>query len=302
MTGNQSGVLVLNKPSGITSHDAVSRIRKLYGTRQVGHTGTLDPDATGVLVVMVGRAVKASEFIVSDDKEYAAGLKLGLTTDTEDISGKILTSFEGELPSREQVKNAVNAFVGVTEQIPPMYSALKVGGRKLVDLARKGIETERAPRKITVYRASVYATDRYNEYLLAVKVSKGTYIRTLCADIGKKLGVGAVMSSLTRICSGNFGLEDAVTFEMLENMSEEERARLLLPVESLFDDCESVLLPDFFAGLAGNGCQIYQKKIGTSFCDGEYVRLYDRDGFFALGQVKEYPEGSAIKPVKQFRI
>ena len=297
-----SGVLCVYKPEGCTSHDVVWKVRKLFGTKQVGHTGTLDPLAKGVLTVMVGRAVKASEFLTYDTKEYVAKIRLGLTTDTEDITGKVLSEYSGEMPDAEAVKNAVFSFTGEIEQIPPMYSALKVDGKKLVDLARQGKEIERKPRCVMVDKIEVYPTEKANEYLLNVRVSKGTYIRTLCADIGKKLGTGAVMSDLIRTACGSFGIEDTVTESQLEAMSLDERYALLRPVEELFDDCARVDLPDFFARLGAHGCELYQKKLGTLIEDGSLVRLFDRDGFFALGRVTDYPDGSAIKPVKQFRI
>jgi tRNA pseudouridine55 synthase len=297
-----SGVLCIYKPEGCTSHDVVWKVRKLFGTKQVGHTGTLDPLAKGVLTVMVGRAVKASEFLTYDTKEYVAKMTLGLTTDTEDITGKVLSEYSDEMPDTEAVKNAVLSFSGEIEQIPPMYSALKVDGKKLVDLARQGKEIERKPRSVRVDKIEVYPTEKANEYLLNVRVSKGTYIRTLCADIGKKLGTGAVMSDLVRTACGSFGIEDTVTESQLEAMSLDERYALLRPVEELFDDCERVDLPDFFAHLAAHGCELYQKKLGTHIENGSLVRLFDRDGFFALGRVADYPDGSAIKPLKQFRI
>ena len=297
-----SGVLCFYKPKGCTSHDVVYKIRKLYQTKQVGHTGTLDPLAEGVLVLMIGRAVKASEFLMSDTKEYVATLKLGITTDTEDVTGTPLSRYEGEMPSAEAVKEAVSEFTGEIEQVPPMYSALKVNGQKLLDLARKGQVVERTARQVYVDRLEAYPTESSDEYLLNCRVSKGTYIRTLCADIGKRLGTGAVMSTLIRTSCGSFGIEDAVTEEELKAMTEEERYALLFPVEELFDECETVVLNDFFAHLAAHGCEIYQKKLGTRFENGALVRLFDKDGFFALGRVGDFEDGSAIKPVKQFRI
>lgn len=297
-----SGVLCFYKPKGCTSHDVVYKIRKLYQTKQVGHTGTLDPLAEGVLVLMIGRAVKASEFLMSDTKEYVATLKLGITTDTEDVTGTPLSRYEGEMPSAEAVKEAVSEFTGEIEQVPPMYSALKVNGQKLLDLARKGQVVERTARQVYVDRLEAYPTESSDEYLLNCRVSKGTYIRTLCADIGKRLGTGAVMSTLIRTSCGSFGIEDAVTEEELKAMTEEERYALLSPVEELFDECETVVLNDFFAHLAAHGCEIYQKKLGTRFENGALVRLFDKDGFFALGRVGDFEDGSAIKPVKQFRI
>ncbi len=298
----QGGVLCLNKPQGVTSHDMVYKVRKLYGTRQVGHTGTLDPLATGVLVLMVGRAVKASEFLSADEKEYLATLRLGITTDTEDITGSILSSHEGVLPSFEAVKQAVSKFEGDIMQTPPMYSALKVNGKKLLELARKGIEVEREARAVRVDRIEVFQTDTPSEFKLLARVSKGTYIRTLCADIGSELGCGGVMSTLLRLSCGSFGIENSHTLEELTEMDEASRLALLRPIDELFSDCHELRLSDFFSHLAHSGCELYQKKLGTDFAEGDLIRLYDRDGFFALARVTEFADGSAIKPVKQFVI
>ena len=180
---NLSGVLLLDKPAGPTSHDMVGLVRRLYGTRRVGHTGTLDPLATGLLVVLVGRAAKAAEYLVSDEKHYTATLRLGMTTDTEDVTGEVLTHTD-TLPDAEAVAAACAAMVGKSEQVPPMYSALKVGGRKLVDIARAGGEVERDARPIEIYSLTCTPTDTPSDYRLDVHCSKGTYIRTLCADIG----------------------------------------------------------------------------------------------------------------------
>ncbi len=297
-----SGVLCFNKPAGCTSHDVIYRVRKLYGTRQVGHTGTLDPLAEGVLVVMVGRAVKASELLSSDTKEYVATLKLGLTTDTEDITGAVLTKHEGALPDFSAVKAVAAEFVGDIMQTPPMYSALKVDGKKLVDLARSGKTVEREKRQVRVERLDVFPTETEGEYLLNVRVSKGTYIRTLCADIGQRLGCGAVMKTLVRTSAGAFGIESSFTEEQLKSMSPEERVAALTPVDVLFEDAPSVCLSDFFARLASCGCEIYQKKIKSDIPMDSLVRMYDKNGFFAVGRVQEFPDGSAIKPLKQFRI
>lgn len=291
------GVLLINKPGGVTSFDVVARVRRLYGTRKVGHTGTLDPLATGLLAVLVGRAVKASEFLTEKDKEYIAGLRLGITTDTEDITGTVLTK-SSAIPVRSEVLSNAAGFVGEILQIPPMYSALKVGGEKLVDLARRGITVEREARPITVYALDIDGDGA--DYQMRVSCSKGTYIRTLCADIGKTLGCGGVMSSLTRTRAGKFSLSDAHTLDEIESMSMAEREALLLPTELLFDELPSVTLPDFFAGLARNGCEIYQKKIGTHFPSGTRLRVCDKNGFFAVGEVRDYEDGTAVKLIKLF--
>ncbi len=302
MSAPVSGIIIVNKHAGVTSSDIVNRLRRLFGTKQVGHTGTLDPMATGVLPVLIGRAVKASDFIVAENKRYTAGMRLGITTDTEDTSGTVLTESD-TLPSEAEVLAAVERFVGDIEQIPPMYSALKVGGKKLVDLAREGITVERQPRPIRI--DSLTAVREADDlYRLDVRCSKGTYIRALCADIGAALGCGAAMASLIRTESGPFTLAESVSVAELEEMTQAEREARLLPLESFFSDCPAVTLPDFYARLSQNGCEIYQKKIGTHLADGTLVRLYRHtDGgveFFALGRVGEYTDGSAIKAVKLF--
>ena len=293
------GVLLIHKPYGVTSFDVVARIRRLYATKQVGHTGTLDPIATGLLPVLVGRAVKASEFLTEKDKEYIAGLRLGLTTDSEDITGRVLTQSEA-IPDRATVLETAGSFVGEIMQVPPMYSALKVGGEKLVDLARRGIVIEREARPITVHELDIEGDGA--DYTMRVFCSKGTYIRTLCADIGSKIGCGGVMSSLIRTKTGAFALDDAYTLEALEAMSPDERSAVLLPTETLFAHLPKITLSDFFARLSRNGCEIYERKIGANFPLKTLLRVYDKDGFYAIGEIREYPEGLALKLLKRFDI
>lgn len=295
-----SGILLINKCPGMTSHDVVNKVRRLYKTKQVGHTGTLDPMATGVLPVLIGRAAKAAEYLVAEDKCYSAVLKLGVATDTEDITGVILRASVA-IPNAEAVRTVCARFVGEIEQIPPMYSALKVNGKKLCDLARQHIEIERQARKITI---SSLAVEPINEqeglYRLDVHCSKGCYIRTLCADIGAALKCGGCMASLRRTKSGQYPLSLCHTVEEIEGLTEEERIALLLPTESLFDTLPIVSLSDFYGKLASSGCPIYLEKIGICLPLGTKVRLYRNSIFFALGEVGEYEEGIAVKAVKQF--
>lgn len=295
------GLVILNKEEGMTSQTAVSRVRRLFGADKAGHSGTLDPMATGVLPVMLGRATAASELLTSGDKHYIATLRLGLTTDTEDVTGEVLTRHEGALPDAKEVTAAAAAFLGKSLQTPPMYSALKQGGRKLCDLARQGVVVEREPRPITVHRLEVTPITEC-DYRLEVVCSKGTYIRTLCADIGARLGVGGVMATLTRASAAGFPLSRAHTLAELESMSEEERARAVIPTEALFASLDAVTLPPFFARLGRAGAEIYQRKIGTAYPLGTRLRLCDGEGFFALGEVREYEEGLAIKPIKMFSV
>lgn len=297
------GVLVVDKPSGWTSFDVIGKLRRLYGTRRIGHTGTLDPMATGVLVVLVGRAAKAAEYVTVHDKSYLAGLRLGVTTDTEDTSGEVISRYEEALPSDDEVLRVSAGFVGEIMQTPPMYSALKVNGRKLCDIARGGGAVERAARPITVHSLAVAPRAAAGNYTLTVECSAGTYIRTLCADIGAALGCGGVMSDLRRLSVGNFTLAGVHTMEEIEAMEDTERRGLLLPVETLFSELPAVDLPPFFERLFRSGCEIYQKKIGTHHPVGARLRVCRADGgFFAIGEVREYEAGSAIRSLKLFEL
>lgn len=297
-----SGVLIVNKPAGVTSHDIVNKIRRLFGTRRVGHTGTLDPMATGVLVVLIGRAAKASEYLAADKKRYLATLRLGVTTDTEDTTGEVLSSSE-TLPSFADILAVLPQFRGKIQQIPPMYSALKVGGKKLVDLARQGITVERQAREIKIFELEATPTDTPSDCILEVACSGGTYIRTLCADIGNALGCGGAMASLQRVETGGFSLSQSHTTEELESMDIDSRIALLIPTEQLFASFPPVKLPAFYEKLCRSGCEIYQKKIGTSFATDTRVRICDSQGnFFALGEIRDYENGSAIKAIKTFSL
>lgn len=293
-----TGVLIVNKPKGITSHDVVNKIRKVFSTRQVGHTGTLDPLATGVLPILVGNAVKASEYLTSESKTYKAGMLLGKVTDTEDISGKVLCENEVSL-SDEEVEEAVLSFLGDYMQTPPMYSAIKVGGEKLYDKARRGETIEREARKVRVFDISAKKmTDK--EWEILVTVSKGTYIRTLITDIGKKLSVGATMSSLERVASGDFNIESSHTLD--EILSSDNPEKFLIDTETLFINLPLVPLPEFYRKLASNGAEIYLSRAKLPpFKEGERVRIADENGiFFALGEVRAFEKGLAIKPIKFF--
>ncbi len=298
-----SGVLLVDKPSGLTSHDVVNRVRRAFGIRRVGHTGTLDPMATGLIVVLVGRAAKAAEYIVCHRKRYEAVLRLGLTTDTEDITGKTLTEHAGALPTPERVKEVCGHFRGEIMQVPPMYSALKVGGRKLVDIVRSGGEVERQPRSITIYGLDCEPSGSPSDYRLSVDCSAGTYIRTLCADIGVGLGCGGVMAGLRRVSVGNFDVSEALSPVAFDSMTRAELEARLLSAETLFADCPAVVLPPFFERLCRSGCEIYQRKLGTALPPGTRVRLCAADShFFALGEVGDYPDGTAIKAIKLFEV
>ena len=294
------GVLIVNKHAGGTSHDIVGMVRRLYGTRAVGHAGTLDPMATGVLVVLLGRAAKATEYLSGGDKRYIATLRLGLTTDTQDTTGAVLTSTD-HIPNEDALQAALPSFRGEIMQLPPMYSALKVGGQKLVDLARQGVTVERQARPVTVHALTATPTDVSTDYTLDVTCSGGTYIRTLCEDIGNALGSGGAMASLCRASACGFSLDESVTIEQLEAMDREERLSLLRPTESLFAQHPSLTLPSFYDRLIGSGCAVALTKLRVVHPLGTRVRLYHPDGrFFALGEVISTDEGLALKSIKTF--
>ena len=296
----KSGAVIIYKEQNMSSQGAVSRLKRLLDEKKAGHTGTLDPLATGVLPILVGRGVKASEYMITEDKHYRTTLLLGVTTDTEDITGEVLTECDS-IPSEDEVRAAVAKMVGEIRQVPPMYSAIKVGGRKLYDLAREGVTIEREARTITVYSIGCEKiNDR--EYFLDVHCSKGTYIRTLCADIGKLLGCGGTMKTLERTECAGFTLADAHTLSEIEEMSAEEREALVIPTENLFPDIEELTLSPFFARLARCGVEIYLKKIDLVAEVGKRFKLFDSEGFFALGEVREFEGGLAVKPIKQFDI
>ena len=293
-----NGLIILYKEAGMTSHTAVSRVRRLLGENKAGHTGTLDPMATGVLPILLGRAVKASEYITEGDKHYRARLMLGITTDTEDITGETLSTSD-DIPDEAAVLEALSHFRGEILQTPPMYSAIRVGGRRLMELARAGVTVEREARPITIHALTCEKINE-REYFLDVVCSKGTYIRTLCADIGAHLGCGGVMAALERVEAAGFTLEHAHTLAELEQMNESERTACVTPVEELFMDAPALFVPSFYARLMHDGQAILQSKLRADFALGTRVRLVEKSGFFALGEAVAAGDEIAIKPIKLF--
>ena len=299
MTSHLSGILILNKGDGMTSHTAVSRVRRLLGVDKAGHTGTLDPMATGVLPILLGRGVKASAYMTEASKHYRATLRLGMTTDTEDTTGTVLTTSD-TIPPETEVQKVVSTFVGDILQTPPMYSAIKVNGKRLMELARQGQTVEREARPITIHALTCEKlTD--TDYALDVHCSKGTYIRTLCADIGAALGCGGCMAALQRTEAAGFSLKDAHTLEELSSMTEQELLTCIVPVENLFPHAPVIIVKDFHSHLLRNGQALEQKKLQVSYPADTYVRLYDNEGFFALGTVPlSHPD--CVKVLTLFRL
>ncbi len=239
-----TGILIVNKPEGWTSHDVVAKLRRILGERRIGHGGTLDPMATGVLPVFVGRATRAVEFMENADKEYIAALRLGVTTDTQDTTGTVLSEKPVDV-SRDELAAVLDKFRGEIEQLPPMYSAIKVDGKKLYEYARKGTEIERKTRKITIHELELMGQRDDGDYLLRVVCSKGTYIRALCSDIGDALGCGGAMSGLVRSRAGAYRIEDSRHMADIIAAEEGEAAKMLLSLESMF-----VMYPEVVVGEA----------------------------------------------------
>ena len=285
-----NGILLIDKQPDWTSNDVVAKLKGILHQRRIGHSGTLDPMATGLLVVFVGRATRAVEFAEGHDKRYLAGLRLGLTTDTQDVTGTVLEEKTVSVTA-EKLEKALEGFRGQLQQIPPMYSAIKQNGQRLYDIARRGGEVERKPRAIIIHDLRLIG-QQAGDWLLDVRCSKGTYVRTLCHDLGQALGCGGCMSSLRRIQAGQFCVDNAVTLSRVQQMADEGRAEeLLLPVDRLFSQLEH--------------CKVsaaQEKKIRcgspvkTGLADGEY-RVYAESGeFLMLGRV----ENGLLNTVKSF--
>lgn len=286
------GIVNFYKPTGMTSQRAVNIVKRLTGAKKAGHCGTLDPLARGVLPVMLGNAVKASEYLTDHDKTYVAGIKLGITTDSGDITGNVLNRFEGKLPTFNEFSEGAKGFVGEIMQTPPMYSALKRDGKKLVDLARQGITVEREARKITVY--SIVPFEKDDGFYMTVSCSRGTYIRTLCEDIGAVLGCGATMSYLERAVVGDFKKEDSCTEEDIKNGN-----YTVIPVESVFP-YSALTLPSFYDRLFANGQAISARKLGITDKAGTKYKVYGRDGFYAVAELTEKYGEKVLKCLKFF--
>ena len=274
-------IFIVDKPAGLTSHDVVSRIKKAGGDRhlKIGHTGTLDPMCTGVLPILTGKDTKLSDLFVSD-KKYLVGIRFGLESDTQDITGHIISSTKRKVTITE-AERILAQFVGQQEQQPPMYSAVKVNGKKLYEYARKGIEVQRKSRLVTIFSLSHLIQTGDNSFLFEVHCSKGTYIRTLCADMGKILGVGAVMESLRRIYSNGFSEEQAIPFEQVLLLAAENRIQdISIHAEDAFLACKQVVIPDSGVQYYLNGGTIDYGRIMSEVSMQELLRAYDKGGKF----------------------
>lgn len=267
------GILIVNKPKGCTSYQVVGKIRKILNIRQVGHIGTLDPNATGVLPILIGTATKTSKYLIEHDKEYIATLKLGKQTDTGDIEGKVIKEENVPVIKKGEIENVLQNFLGIQYQIPPIYSSIKVNGKKAYEYARKGEKIELKPRKINIYSIELISY-YYDEIIYKVKCSKGTYIRKLCEDIALKLGSVGYMAELVRTKVDNFKIEDSCSLEMSEN----EIKNKIISIEEIFKNNEKIEIKDIEKLL--NGVIIKANKP-----DGVY-KLYYNQRFLGLGTVQ----------------
>lgn len=294
-----NGIINIYKEKGFTSHDVVAKMRGICKQKKIGHTGTLDPDATGVLPVCLGSGTKLCDMLTDKDKEYVAELLLGVETDTQDVSGQLLKQQEVAV-SEDQVREAIMSFQGEYMQVPPMYSALKVNGKKLYELARAGKEVERQARPVFIHEIEVLEL-QLPVVKIRVACSKGTYIRTLCADIGVKLGCGGTMQSLMRTKVGGFSLEKAVTLSQLEAIRDEEGLEsILYPVESAFEECPALHIKSEFRKLLDNGNAFYPNQTleKVTYSEGEWVKVYGDTMFYG---VYAYDKANRrYKPVKMF--
>lgn len=286
-----NGILVIDKSAGWTSQDVAAKLRGVFHERRVGHGGTLDPMATGVLPVFIGRATRAAEFLESAEKEYVAGLRLGVVTDTQDTGGTVLET-NSVCVTRAQLEAALRQFLGPIEQIPPMYSAIKINGQKLYELARRGQEVARRPRSITIHALELLEGEGA-DWTIRVRCSKGTYVRTLCHDLGRALGCGGCMSSLRRTRAGSFTLAQAVTMQqVLDFAAGQDPQQLLMPVDAVFAAHPPLIVTLGQAAKLKNGAQVKDWQ----FQPGTY-RVYAEDGeFLLLGRV----EGGVLTTIKSF--
>ncbi|MBO5292630.1 MAG: tRNA pseudouridine(55) synthase TruB [Lachnospiraceae bacterium] len=296
-----NGVINVYKEAGFTSHDVVAKLRGIAGQRKIGHTGTLDPDAVGVLPVCLGNATKLCDMLTDETKEYEACLQLGITTDTQDLSGSILSEKKVEV-TEEAFRQAALSFVGEYDQIPPMYSALKVNGKKLYELAREGKTVERRARRVQIFSLEILEV-KIPFATMRVTCSKGTYIRTLCQDIGEKLGCGGAMKSLKRTRVGCFTLEKACTLAVLQDKKDAgELMDVVTPVDRLFEQYRKCCVLESGIRLVQNGNSLPVRLLGEkveSLEDREQIRLYDHKGrFYGIFQAER--KSGLVKPVKMF--
>lgn len=295
-----NGIINVYKEKGFTSHDVVAKLRGICKQKKIGHTGTLDPDAEGVLPVCLGNATKLCDMLTDKSKEYVADFLLGVTTDTQDMSGKVLTRNEVTV-TEETLREVILSFAGEYDQVPPMYSAVKVNGKRLYELARAGKEVERKARRVKIYSIDILEI-ALPEFKIRIQCSKGTYIRTLGEDIGEKLGCGAAMTALLRTRSGNFTANEALTLSQIEALRDANGLlQKVVPVESVFSQLRKGTVKSEYRKYIDNGNTIYKNQLleNEEWLPAEQIRVYNNDLVFC--GIYEYEQSEKMfKPIKIF--
>lgn len=287
-----NGVINIYKNTGMTSFDVVAMVRRVAKMKKVGHTGTLDPAASGVLPVCLGKATKIIDYIMENKKVYRVNLKLGMVTDTYDLEGEVLREEDASHITKDEILNCINSFVGTIDQVPPMYSALKQNGVRLYELARQGIEVHREARKITIYSIENIKIESNDNIQMDVCCSKGTYIRSLCYDIGEKLNVGATMTALERIQNGTFTKEEAIN---IEDLTEELLEKHIISIEKALDPFEKITVNEKFGKLLRNGVKVFDNRMYSEEVEfNKLYRVYEDNGVF-LGLGKRDEKGFKLE-------
>lgn len=287
-----NGVINIYKNTGMTSFDVVAMVRRVAKMKKVGHTGTLDPAASGVLPVCLGKATKIIDYIMENKKVYRVNLKLGMVTDTYDLEGEVLREEDASHITKDEILNCINSFVGTIDQVPPMYSALKQNGVRLYELARQGIEVHREARKITIYSIENIKIESNDNIQMDVCCSKGTYIRSLCYDIGEKLNVGATMTALERIQNGPFTKEEAIN---IEDLTEELLEKHIISIEKALDSFEKITVNEKFGKLLKNGVKVFDNRMYSEEVEfNKLYRVYEDNGVF-LGLGKRDEKGFKLE-------
>ncbi|MFY8255982.1 tRNA pseudouridine(55) synthase TruB [Clostridium perfringens] len=287
-----NGVINIYKNTGMTSFDVVAIVRRVAKMKKVGHTGTLDPAASGVLPVCLGKATKIIDYIMENKKVYRVNLKLGMVTDTYDLEGEVLREEDASHIIKDEILNCINSFLGTIDQVPPMYSALKQNGVRLYELARQGIEVHREARKITIYSIENIKIESNDNIQMDVCCSKGTYIRSLCYDIGEKLNVGATMTALERIQNGTFTKEEAIN---IEDLTEELLEKHIISIEKALDSFEKITVNEKFGKLLRNGVKVFDNRMYSEEVEfNKLYRVYEDNGVF-LGLGKRDEKGFKLE-------
>ncbi|MBI6058293.1 tRNA pseudouridine(55) synthase TruB [Clostridium perfringens] len=287
-----NGVINIYKNTGMTSFDVVAMVRRVAKMKKVGHTGTLDPAASGVLPVCLGKATKIIDYIMENKKVYRVNLKLGMITDTYDLEGEVLREKDASHITKDEILNCINSFVGTIDQVPPMYSALKQNGVRLYELARQGIEVHREARKVTIYSIENIKIESNDNIQMDVCCSKGTYIRSLCYDIGEKLNVGATMTALERIQNGPFTKEEAIN---IEDLTEELLEKHIISIEKALDSFEKITVNEKFGKLLRNGVKVFDNRMYSEEVEfNKLYRVYEDNGVF-LGLGKRDEKGFKLE-------